>query len=489
MSHASCALTRLRTTATRFFLLLLAAHVPLVLLVAVCLDRPVLGPAAIVIALGTAALAAHRLLGVVSATFQVVGVALAGMPAVLVDLLSGHPWQMDLHMYFFAVLAMVAIYADVRALLMAAGAIAVHHLGLNFLLPAAVFPSGLSELPRVVLHAVIVVLETGVLTWLAHRFAHALVFAETETARTQAALEEVRRYQAEAQEERRRRQDAEAARREHLAQGFDETVTGMLVSVERTVDHVRSASTGLHATADAAQARCGAVAGAAAQSSSMMDLVVCAASQLNAAVNDIDGQVGRSTGIAGAAVRQAEATNATIRGLTDAVQRIGQIVRLIGSIASQTNRLALNATIEAVRAGDAGRGFAVVAREVKALATQTAQATDEVARQIAAVHQETQGAVAAIQGISETIGEINSVAAGVAGAVSQQKAATMAIAHSIRQAAEGNTVVTRGIVELSDAAFHTAQAAQGMLSIAGGLKGEAETLHHEVSRFISAYHG
>lgn len=489
MDHTSCALIHLRTTATRFFLLLLAAHVPLVVVLAAYLDRPLLGPAVTVMALAAAALAAYHMLGVVSATFQVVGVALAGMPAVLVDLLSGHPWQMDLHMYFFAALAMIAIYADVRALLMAAGAIAVHHLGLNFLLPAAVFPSGNSELPRVILHAVIVVLETGVLTWLAHRFAHALVFAETETARTQAALEEVRRYQTEAQEERRRRQDAEKSRREHLAQGFDQTVSEMLGSVGQTVDHVRSASTGLHATADAAQARCSAVAGAAAQSSSMMDLVVCAATQLNAAVDDIDGQVGRSTGIAGAAVRQAEATNATIRSLTDAVQRIGQIVRVIGSIASQTNRLALNATIEAVRAGDAGRGFAIVAHEVKSLATQTAQATDEIARQIAAVHQETQGAVTAIQGISETIGEINSVAAGIAGAVSQQKAATEAIALSIRQAAEGNTVVTRGIVELSDAAIQTAQAAQGMLGLADGLKGEAETLHHEVSRFISAYHG
>src|SRR5205814_5903127 len=118
---------------------------------------------------------------------------------------------------------------------------------------------------------------------------------------------------------------------------------------------------------------------------------------------EIGRQASSSAQVAGRAVSEAERTNQTIRGLADAAQKIGDVLKLISDIAGQTNLLALNATIEAARAGEAGKGFAVVASEVKSLASQTAGATGDITRQIAAIQQATAAAVQAIKDIAGTI--------------------------------------------------------------------------------------
>src|SRR5262249_61078282 len=117
------------------------------------------------------------------------------------------------------------------------------------------------------------------------------------------------------------------------------------------------------------------------------------------------------------AVQKAEKTDARITELSNAASRIGDVVKLITAIAEQTNLLALNATIEAARAGEAGRGFAVVAQEVKALAAQTAKATDEIGTQISSMQAATQESVGAIKQIGGTIGRVAEIAAAIAAAV------------------------------------------------------------------------
>jgi methyl-accepting chemotaxis protein len=149
-----------------------------------------------------------------------------------------------------------------------------------------------------------------------------------------------------------------------------------------------------------------------------------------------------STGVADQAVQEASRTNNTVQGLSEAVQRIGEVVNLITDIADQINLLDLNATIEAARAGDAGKGFAVVAAEVKSLATQTALATEEIRTHIESVQDATGDAVGAIDGIGGTIGEINAISANVASAVEEQRAATQEIARSIERAVAG----TQGVL-------------------------------------------
>src|SRR5437879_2750378 len=131
-------------------------------------------------------------------------------------------------------------------------------------------------------------------------------------------------------------------------------------------------------------------------------------------------QVTQSSEIARKAVGDAERTNATVKLLSSGAEKIGEVVQLIHSIAAQTNLLALNATIEAARAGESGRGFAVVASEVKALANQTAKATEEISAQVAAMQASTSDAVSAINGITETIAKMSEITVSISTAVEQQ---------------------------------------------------------------------
>ena len=160
------------------------------------------------------------------------------------------------------------------------------------------------------------------------------------------------------------------------------------------------------------------------------------------------------------AVEKARRTNEIVGSLSEAAQKIGEVVGLINTIAGQTNLLALNATIEAARAGDAGKGFAVVASEVKNLANQTAKATDDISMQIAAVQAATGQAVEAIQDILHTIDEVSSTSAAIAASVEQQQSATGEIARNVEQAAAGTSEVAAniaGVTAASDASRATAE--------------------------------
>jgi methyl-accepting chemotaxis protein len=148
----------------------------------------------------------------------------------------------------------------------------------------------------------------------------------------------------------------------------------------------------------------------------------------------------------------AERANAKIAGLASAVEKVGAVVELIHNIASQTNLLALNATIEAARAGEAGKGFAVVASEVKALANQTAKATEDIETQVTTIQAVTGEAVQEIQGVAQVIERINEVATTIASAVEEQGAATQEISRNVQQAATGTRDVSVNIDQVSSAA-------------------------------------
>ena len=174
------------------------------------------------------------------------------------------------------------------------------------------------------------------------------------------------------------------------------------------------------------------------------------------------------------------------RALRRRTSRIGDVVKLITAIAEQTNLLALNATIEAARAGEAGRGFAVVAQEVKALAAQTAKATDEISTQIAGMQSATNDSVAAIKEISGTIGQIAEIASVIAAAVDEQRNATGNISRNIRDAAAGTSEVASGITKVTDGANETGAASSQMLSSARSLAQESTRLRDEVGRFLQS---
>ena len=205
---------------------------------------------------------------------------------------------------------------------------------------------------------------------------------------------------------------------------------------------------------------------------------------MTSSVNEVGRQVQESSQIAAEAVRQAELTDARIAQLSQAASRIGDVVKLITAIAEQTNLLALNATIEAARAGEAGRGFAVVASEVKALAAQTAKATEEIGAQIASMQTATQESVGAIKEIGSTIGRISHIASGIAAAVEQQGATTTEIARNLNQAAQATSRVASNISSVNRGAVETGSASSQVLASARSLSKESHLLKGEVDRFL-----
>jgi methyl-accepting chemotaxis protein len=146
----------------------------------------------------------------------------------------------------------------------------------------------------------------------------------------------------------------------------------------------------------------------------------------------------------------------------------------------------LNATIEAARAGEAGRGFAVVASEVKALAEQTAKATDQISRQIAGIQDATRYSVGAIKEIGDTIGRMSEISSAIAAAVEQQGAATQEISRNIHQAAMGTSEVSSNITDVQRGATETGSASTQVHSAAKSLSSESNRLKLEVEKFLDS---
>ncbi len=211
--------------------------------------------------------------------------------------------------------------------------------------------------------------------------------------------------------------------------------------------------------------------------------VATASEQLLHAVDEIDRQVGHSTSVVREAVAETLDTSAGMARLSAAAQRIGDVVSLISRIAAQTNLLALNATIEAARAGEAGRGFAVVAQEVKTLAAQTAQATQDIGNQISEMQSATRISVDAIDGIQSRIGEVERITAIIASAVHEQGASTHQIARNVRSAASGAAAISDHVGKVSNAVGDTGIGVEAVLDLAHKLDEEAKTIRNRVEAF------
>ena len=476
-------LHRLRDLVAYALTALTIVHVPLLIGLAALLRADTVAVGALAVLFASVPLA-FRLL---DRPRRLVGIALAmslvGQTALLVYVFSGQPWQVEMHFYFFAVLAMLAGFCDSLILLVAAMLIVFHHITLNMIFPAALYPGG-GDVFRLGVHSVLVVVEAAML----------ILFARlTERALEQAALA---REQAltgagrltELGQERQQQLECASKRNLHLEEllgRFRDAVSTNLVrlgdearSLDETADafsqvilHTISETEAVVASADSASARVAEVASSGRDYLGTMSM--------------INGNTLTSAQMGQSAVTEAAAATATIDQLTTMSLQIGEAIQLITRIANQTNLLALNATIEAARAGENGRGFAVVASEVKTLSSETTKAAASIATMVDAIQAIADRAATAMSAIVAAIGGLNGATSTIADAVAERVEAAAAMSTNVDVAASDVSRVASAIERIRAVAEESAQSAGFLRSAAGEIANQTHLIRCQVDAFAT----
>jgi methyl-accepting chemotaxis protein len=271
-----------------------------------------------------------------------------------------------------------------------------------------------------------------------------------------------------------------------LADEFQSAVGNVMNRVAASATELEATASILMKTAESTQRHSSVVASTSEQASANVQSVATATEEMTVATRDIAREMAESSQVAGEAVAQADKTDVRVTELSQAASHIGEVVKLITVIARQTNLLALNATIEAARAGEAGKGFAIVAHEVKALASQTAKAAEEIGAHISGMQVATRDSVTAIRDIGATIRKISQISSMISTRVEEQDVATQEIARNVYQAAQGTAHVATNILDVSRGAGETEAASNQVLSSAKLMSHESNDLKIKVEKFLTA---
>jgi len=282
-------------------------------------------------------------------------------------------------------------------------------------------------------------------------------------------------------------EEAARVRREEIdgaIADFDVAIGEVTKAIKEASTTLTSNCATLQQVADHTLSRMGSASTAADETTHRMEVTAAATEEISQSIQHIGQQAARSLEMARLAVEDTHRTQHSIRSLHEAAERIGSVVGLIANIASQTNLLALNATIEAARAGENGKGFAVVASEVKTLASQTARATEEISRQVAAIQEATKRSLDEVSSVANVIDELTAAASGIASSVEQQSSTTREMAASIQTVATNTANASNEIRSVEEAAGQSSSAVGEIAGWTAQLAARANDLESKVAAFF-----
>ena len=271
---------------------------------------------------------------------------------------------------------------------------------------------------------------------------------------------------------------------EKLTENFDGNVSELIHVLSSATTELDATAQSMASIADDTVKQTDQISSASNSTAENIQSVAGASEELTSSIRELSMQVNSASEATNAAVQDVDKASAQIEGLSKAAEEIGNVVGLIQDIAEQTNLLALNATIESARAGEAGKGFAVVANEVKSLAGQTAQATEEISTQIEHVQNETKGAVIAIKNIETKIRGVNEAASSIAAAIEEQNASTEEISRNTQVSSQNMSQLNDSASHVNDAAKSTELAADEVLLASQGLSKQTNNLREQIREFL-----